>query len=456
MARKYEMDMTTGALLPKIIRFSIPLMLSSLLQLLYNAADVVVVGRFVGDTALAAVGSTGSLIALITNVFMGLSIGTGVLVAQYFGAGDDEHMEQVVHTSIAVGLLGGAFLTVVGIVLARPILQVMGSPEDVIDQAELYIRIFFGGMIANLTYNFGAAVLRSVGDTQRPLYILAVTGLVNVGLNLLLVIVFRLGVAGVAIATIVSQILSCIAVLVLLMRAKGSIHFEWRQLRIHMPTLGRMLRVGLPAGLQGTIFSISNVIIQSGVNSFGSVVVAGSAAAANLEGFVYVAMNALYQTALTFAGQNVGAGKFDRIRRILACCVCSVAVVGVVLGALAYFNGGTLLQLYTTSPEVIAAGLQRMLYVCLPYFLCGIMDVMVGMLRGLGCSIVPMCVSIAGVCGVRIVWIYTIFRAVHTPEALYISYPISWTITAVIHIVCFAVIYRRMRRQHAQAVGLAA
>ena len=448
MARKYEIDMTSGALLPKIIRFSIPLMLSSLLQLLYNAADVVVVGRFVGDTALAAVGSTGSLISLIVNVFMGLSIGTGVLVAQAYGAGDDKRLEETVHTSIALGIVGGAILTVVGIVLARPLLELMGSPEDVIDQAELYIRIFFGGMIANLTYNFGAAVLRSVGDTQRPLYILAATGMVNVILNLVLVIVFNLGVAGVAIATIVSQILSCIAVLVLLMRAQGSLHFSWRRLRIHPKTMGRMLRVGLPAGLQGTIFSISNVLIQSSVNSFGSTIIAGNSAASNIEGFVYVSMNAMYQAALTFVGQNVGANKYDRVPRVLACCAGCVMVIGLVMGGTAYFAGPWLLQIYTENPEVITAGLTRMLYVALPYFLCGLMDVMVGMLRGMGASMVPMCVSVLGVCGVRIVWIYTVFRAVHTTPMLYISYPISWAATAAIHTICFVVLFRRLSRTH--------
>jgi len=448
MAKKFEMDMTSGALLPKIIRFSIPLMLSSLLQLLYNAADVVVVGRFVGDTALAAVGSTGSLINLIVNVFMGLSIGTGVLVAQSYGAGDEKRMEKVVHTSIALGLIGGLFLTFVGIFLARPMLQLMGSPADVIDQATLYIRIYFCGMIANLTYNFGAAVLRSVGDTQRPLYILAITGIVNVGLNLLLVIVFRIGVAGVAIATITAQYLSCIAVLVLLMRAPGSIRFSWKKLRIEPKTLVQMLKVGLPAGLQSTIFSISNVLIQSSVNSFGSVIVAGSSAAANLEGFVYVGMNAFYQAALTFTGQNIGAGKLDRIRRIQFCSIGCVVVVGVIMGVGVYAFGGTLLQLYSTSPEVIAAGMVRLLYLSVPYFICGVMDTMVGMLRGLGTSLVPMCVSVAGVCGVRIVWIFTVFQHFQTPESLFISYPISWLATALTHIICFEVVYRKFRQSH--------
>ncbi len=448
MEKKFEMDMTSGSLLPKIIRFSIPLMLSSLLQLLYNAADVVVVGRFVGDTALAAVGSTGSLINLIVNVFMGLSIGTGVLVAQSYGAGDDKRMEKVVHSSIALGLIGGFLLTFVGIFLARPLLQLMGSPEDVIDQAVLYIRIFFGGMTANLTYNFGAAVLRSVGDTKRPLFILAATGVVNVILNLVLVIVFHLGVAGVAIATIVAQYLSCIAVIVLLMRATGSIHFSWSKLRIDLKTMLQMLKVGLPAGLQGTIFSISNVLIQSSINSFGSVVVAGSSAAANLEGFVYVGMNAFYQAALTFVGQNAGAGKYERIRRIQACCLGCVITVGLVMGCGVYLLGNQLLQIYTTSPDVIAAGKVRLLYLAAPYFLCGIMDVMVGMLRGLGTSLVPMCVSILGVCGVRIVWIFTVFQVLHTPESLYFSYPISWIATAIVHVVCFGFVYRKLLRSH--------
>jgi putative MATE family efflux protein len=440
----YEIDMTTGPLLGKICKFAIPLALSSILQLLFNAADIIVVGNFVGSTALAAVGSTGALINLIVNVFIGLSVGTNVLVARYYGSGQRKDLEETVHTSITVSLVGGAILIVIGIILAEPLLLLMGTPADVIDQATLYMRIFFVGMPVNMLYNFGAAVLRSVGDTKRPLYYLVIAGIVNVILNLFFVIVCHLDVAGVAIATVISQAISAALVLICLVRSNGPYSVNLKKLRIKKDKLIGMARIGLPAGFQGAIFSISNVLIQSSINSFGSTVMAGSTAAANIEGFVYVAMNAFHQAALSFTSQNIGAGKFERVNKILASCVFLVSVVGIVLGVGAYLLGTPLLGIYSSDPQVISYGLERMFLVCMPYFLCGIMDVMVGSLRGMGYSVVPMIVSIVGACGLRVLWIYTIFAVNRTLFVLFLSYPVSWAITAACHLLCYFVLYHKV------------
>lgn len=440
----YEIDMTTGPLLGKICKFAIPLALSSILQLLFNAADIIVVGNFAGSTALAAVGSTGALINLIVNVFIGLSVGTNVLVARYYGSGQRKDLEETVHTSITVSLVGGVILIVIGIILAEPLLLLMGTPADVIDQATLYMRIFFVGMPVNMLYNFGAAVLRSVGDTKRPLYYLVIAGIVNVILNLFFVIVCHLDVAGVAIATVISQAISAALVLICLVRSDGPYSVNLKKLRIKKDKLIGMARIGLPAGFQGAIFSISNVLIQSSINSFGSTVMAGSTAAANIEGFVYVAMNAFHQAALSFTSQNIGAGKFERVNKILASCVFLVSVVGIVLGVGAYLLGTPLLGIYSSDPQVISYGLERMFLVCMPYFLCGIMDVMVGSLRGMGYSVVPMIVSIIGACGLRVLWIYTIFAANRTLFVLFLSYPVTWTITAACHLLCYFVLYHKV------------
>lgn len=440
----YEIDMTTGPLLGKICKFAIPLALSSILQLLFNAADIIVVGNFAGSTALAAVGSTGALINLIVNVFIGLSVGTNVLVARYYGSGQKKDLEETVHTSITVSLVGGAILIVIGIILAEPLLLLMGTPADVIDQATLYMRIFFVGMPVNMLYNFGAAVLRSVGDTKRPLYYLVIAGIVNVILNLFFVIVCHLDVAGVAIATVISQAISAALVLICLVRSDGPYSVNLKKLRIKKDKLIGMARIGLPAGFQGAIFSISNVLIQSSINSFGSTVMAGSTAAANIEGFVYVAMNAFHQAALSFTSQNIGAGKFERVNKILASCVFLVSVVGIILGVGAYLLGTPLLGIYSSDPQVISYGLERMFLVCMPYFLCGIMDVMVGSLRGMGYSVVPMIVSIVGACGLRVLWIYTIFAANRTLFVLFLSYPVTWTITAACHLLCYFVLYHKV------------
>ncbi|MBQ6562725.1 MAG: MATE family efflux transporter [Clostridia bacterium] len=437
--------MTTGALLPKILVFSGPLILTGILQLLYNAADVVVVGRFAGATSLAAVGSTGSLINLIINVFMGLSVGTSVMVARYYGAGDVRMVQDTVHTSILVSLVSGIAVGIFGFFMAKPILRLMDSPEDVIDLATLYVRIYFLGMPFNLLYNFGAGILRAVGDTKRPLYYLTISGAANVGLNLILVIVFQMGVAGVAIATVVSQAISMVLVLLCLIRTHGAIHLDLRKLRIRKGPLLGIIQVGLPAGLQGSLFSISNVLIQSSINSFQSTAMAGNAAASNLEGFVYTAMNSIYQADLTFASQNYGAGKKDRVKSVLWNCLGTVVVIGLGLGLLFQAFDRTLLSVYNQDPAVIDYGVLRMHIILPTYFICGMMDVMVGQLRGIGYSIMPMIVSLTGACLFRVLWIMTIFSMpqFHTLQMLYISYPVSWALTFSIHMICYLTIAKK-------------
>ena len=419
-SKSYEMDMCNGPLLSKILAFSFPLMLTGILQLLYNAADIVVVGQYVGSVALAAVGSTGSLINLITNLFIGLSVGTSVMVAQYYGANAHKDVSEAVHTSIAVAGISGVILGVFGIVMAKPLLRLMGSPDDVLDHATLYMRIYFVGMPAFMLYNFGASVLRAIGDTRRPLYFLTISGLVNVCFNLLFVIVFGMGVDGVAWPTVISQYLSTAMVLYCLMHSSGSIHLNIKRLTVKKDKLLSMIRIGLPAGLQGSLFSISNVLIQSAINSFGSVVMAGNAAAANIEGFVYTSMNAIYQAAVTFTSQNMGAKRYERINRIAGLCALSVTTIGLVIGWLAYLFAPQLLGVYSSDPEVIRMGMLRMEIICTTYFTCGLMDMLVGVLRGLGYSVVPMIVSLAGACGLRILWIYTIFAWHHDLTTLYL------------------------------------
>ncbi|MFQ6806925.1 MAG: MATE family efflux transporter [Lachnospiraceae bacterium] len=452
MAKSYEMDMTSGPLLKKILIFSVPLMLSGILQLLFNAADIIVVGQFTGSSALAAVGSTSSLINLFVNVFIGFSIGANVLVAQYFGARDEKNVHETVHTSILLAIICGLILIVAGISLAPPMLELMDTPDEVLGQAVLYMRIYFVGMPATLVYNFGAAILRAVGDTRRPLYYLFVAGCVNVVLNLFFVVVCGRGVDGVAIATVISQVISAALIVRCLVKSDGMYRLNLSMLKLHRQKVIQIARIGLPAGFQGAIFSISNVLIQSSVNSFGSIAMAGNTAASNIEGFIYTCMNAVYQTSLSFTSQNLGAGKIKRISRILVECLVVVFLVGAVMGFLAYTFGAELLRIYSTDPEVIENGLHRMRVICQTYYLCGMMDVTVGALRGLGYSVMPMLVSLAGVCGVRIVWIFTAFVWSRSLFTLYISYPISWGATFVIHLVCFAVVYRKLKaRRGAQA-----
>lgn len=447
-AKNYEIDMCNGPLMRKIIMYCVPLALSGILQLLYNAADVIVVGQFSGSTALAAVGSTGSLINLVVNLLIGLSVGTSVCVANFYGAGKQKDLRETVHTSMLISVIGGVIVAIVGIVFAKTFLGWMGSPDDVIDQATLYLRIYFAGMPLNMAYNFAAAILRALGDTRRPLYYLAISGAVNVLLNLLFVIVFNMGVAGVATATVISQAVSTVLIVVCMIRSHGAIHLELRELRVHADKLWQIVRVGLPAGLQGTIFSISNVLIQSSINSFGSVAMAGNAASANLEGFMYTAMNSVYQAALSFAGQNMGARKYTRLKKVLANCLTIVVAIGVGMGAIMFLLRYPLLKIYAPKdPQVVEYGVVRLEMFCLTYFTCGMMDVLVGQMRGMGYSIAPMIVSLMGVCGIRIGWIYTIFQQHHSLLSLYLSYPVSWVITGAVHFCAFLYLYSKVKRR---------
>ena len=440
----YQIDMIHGPLAGKLLVFAIPLMLSSILQLLFNAADVIVVGRWSGSQSLAAVGSNTSLINLMVNLFVGFSVGTNVVVARDLGAGREEDVRDSVHTSIALSLVSGVVLMGLGLLLSRQMLELMGSPEDVIGLAAVYLRIYFCGMPGNMLYNFGAAILRAQGDTKRPLYFLTAAGIINVILNLVFVIVFHMDVAGVALATIISQYVSAILVLLTLMRDKGPLRVDLRALRLDMKVVRRILQVGLPAGFQGMVFSISNVVIQSSINSFGSTVVAGSAASSNIEGFVYAGMNAFYQTALTFTSQNYGACECKRVDRIMGLCLLYSGLIGLVLGNLAYLFGYPLGSIYAPGQEeVIAQAVDRLSICCTTYFLCGLMDTQVGVLRGIGYSVVPMIVSLVGSCALRLLWVATIFQLNRTPEMLYLSYPVSWAITAATHFVFFLFIRKR-------------
>lgn len=436
--------MIHGPLLGKILLFTLPLMASSILQLLFNAADIIVVGRYAGSDALAAVGSTGALINLLTNMFIGFSVGANVLVARYYGAGKPDEVSETVHTSVMLSIIGGILLAAIGIAFASPLLELMGTPENVLPLAALYVRIYFAGMPVILLYNYGSAILRAIGDTKRPLYYLAIAGVLNIILNLIFVIVFEMSVAGVALATIISQTLSAVLVIRCLMHTEGGCHLDLHQLKIHANKLWKILQLGLPAGLQGSIFSLSNVLIQSSVNSFGAIAMAGNSAAANIEGFTYVAMNSFYQAAITFVSQNMGAMEFKRIRKIAWQCLACVTVTGALLGNLSFFFGHQLLGIYSDEAEVIRYGIYRLEVIGTTYFLCGIMDVCVGCLRGIGYSFLPMVVSLLGACGFRILWIFTVFRGHHDLHTLYISYPISWAITASVHIICFLFLYRRM------------
>ncbi len=447
--KKYEIDMCSGSILKKMLLFAVPLMCSSILQLLFNAADIIVVGQYAGDHSLAAVGSTTSLINLLTNLFLGLSVGSNVLAAHFYGAKQDKDLSETVHTSILLSLLSGVFLSVVGMVGAKQILMWMDTPAEVLPLATVYLRIYFLGMPAMMAYNFGSAILRAIGDTKRPLYYLTLAGVVNVLLNLLFVIRFHMDVAGVATATVISQCLSAILVLWCLTREEGAIRLNIRRLRIYPEKFIKILQVGIPAGFQGVVFSLSNVVIQASVNSFGATVVAGNSAALNIEGFVYVAMNAFHQAAISFTSQNMGAAKYERINKILITAELCVLVVGTLLGNLVVYFGYPLLSLYTNSAEVAVAGMVRLKIICSVYALCGMMDVMVGSLRGMGYAIMPMIVSLIGACGLRLLWIFTFFRMeqFHTPTSLYLTYPVSWTLTFLVHVICFIVVRRRLNKK---------
>lgn len=443
---KRNVDMLHGPMLSKILLFALPLALSSILQLLFNAADTIVVGQFSGSQALAAVGSNGALINLIVNAFMGLSIGANVIVARYRGQGKEDRIKKAVHTAILISIICGIVLAIVGFFLAPELLTIMSTPADVIDLSALYLRIYFIGMPFLMVYNFGAAILRSIGDTKRPLYFLTISGVVNVILNLFFVIVLGMSVDGVATATIISEFVSAVLVVRTLCHEEGSLKLNLRELAIDKQCLIDIVKVGLPAGLQGCIFSLSNVVIQSSINTFGTIVVAGNSAASNIEGFIYVTMNAFHQSAVTFSSQNFGAKQYKRCDKALTISVACAAVFGTVIGMTFILFGEELLRLYTNDPLVIEAGMVRMSYLFRFQALNGAMDVMVGGLRAVGYSVLPTIVSLTGVCLLRLVWIATIFQANPTIHMLYLVYPVTWTVTVTAHIISYIIVRRKINQ----------
>jgi MatE len=441
---KYEIDMCNGTIMDKLISFSVPLILSGILQLLFNAVDIIVVGRFSGSQALAAVGSTTALINIFTNLFIGISLGANVLAARFYAAQKDKEMSETVHTAIMLALISGVVMLFVGIFFARGALELMGTPDDVIGQSTLYMRIYFAGMPFFMLYNYGAAILRAVGDTKRPLLFLIVSGVVNACLNLFLVIAFHLGVAGVAIATVTAQGISCALVLRCLQRSQASYQLRFRDLKIRGCYVQQIFQVGLPAGIQSTVINFSNALLQSSVNSFGSIAMAGYTAANNLFGFLYVSTNSITQACMSFTSQNYGVGKWKRMDRVLFDCIILSVAVMLILGGGMYFFGPEVLKIYTTNPRVISCGMEVLTYTTLTYFLCGIMDLLPGALRGMGYSSVPMILSIIGTVGTRIVWIFGIFPNHRSLDILFISYPVSWMITIVLQVICFYFVRRKV------------
>lgn len=442
--------MCRGPIFKSVIIYTVPIILTSILQLLFNAADLIVVGWFSGSDSVAAVGATGALTNLLVNLFIGLSVGAGVAVAQSLGAGDKKGTYEAVHTAIPVALIGGVILTVIGVAFSSTFLELMGTPADkLLPLASAYMRIYFCGITFSILYNFGSAILRAAGNTRSPLIFLTVAGVLNVILNIIFVALFKMDVAGVALATSISQGVSAVLVIRSLMRREDACRFEIRGMKIYTRAFARILKIGLPAGLQGTLFSISNVLIQSSINSFGSAHMSGSAAAGSLEGFCYVAMNAFHQTALNFCGQNYGAGNLKRVKKITWVCLLTVSVVGIVIGNLTYIFGDKLLGIYITdSPDAIRYGMERLKFMLIPYFLCGIMDTATGSMRGIGSSVIPMVITIIGVCVMRIVWIYTVFAMpqYHTFSGLFISYPISWLLTFAAVFTSYLIIMRKRER----------
>ena len=448
-----QQTMLQGPLLGSIISYTIPIILTSILQLLFNAADLVVVGRFCGSISVAAVGATGSITALIVNLFIGLSVGAGVTVAHGVGSREDEVVHRTVHTAIPMALVSGAVLTVLGILLSETFLTMMGTPETVLPLSSLYMKIYFAGITFTMVYNFAASILRAVGDTKSPLIFLTIAGVINVVMNLIFVTVFHMNVAGVALATTISQAFSAVAMVVVLMKRTDAARLYLKKMRFYGEQMKKMIRIGLPAGIQSSLFSISNVMIQSSVNSFGDVLMSGNAASQNIEGFLYVAMNSFHQTAVNYIGQNVGAKQYDRVKKIVWICLACVLVVGLGMGTMICGFGEQLLSIYITdSAEAVHWGLVRLSIIARFYFLCGLMDVTIGALRGMGASLSPMIISVLGVCGVRIGWIATIFQIprFHTPECLYSSYIFSWTLTFLIQLFVFVKIYRKHTRTLAQ------
>ena len=443
---KYEIDMCNGTLMDKLISFSLPLMLSGILQLLFNAVDIIVVGRFTGSQALAAVGSTTALINIFTTLFIGISLGANVLAARFYASGKEKEMSETVHTSITLALISGLVMALAGVLLARFALNLMGTPNDVIDQSVLYMRIYFLGMPFFMLYNYGAAILRAVGDTKRPLFFLVISGMTNAVLNLVLVIVFHMGVAGVAIGTIVSQLISSILVLRCLYTSNTSYRLYFSKLGIKTQYLKQIFQVGIPAGIQSTVINLSNALLQSSVNSFGSVAMAGYTAANNIFGFLYMSVNAVTQSCMSFTSQNYGVKKLKRMDRVLLDCMILSVGVTLTLGCGAYFFGPELLKIYTSDADVIRCGVEVLAFTTVPYFCCGIMDLLPGALRGMGYSGVPMILSIIGTVGTRIVWIFGLFPAHRSLSFLFISYPVSWILTILMQAVCFCFVRKHVHQ----------
>ena len=432
-----QIPMCNGSIMDKLVSFALPLMLSGILQLMFNAVDIIVVGRFSGSEALAAVGSTTALINVFTNLFIGISLGANVLAARFFAAGRKEEMSETVHTSITLALISGILMAFVGLVFSKGALELMGTPEDVIGLSTLYMRIYFMGMPFFMLYNYGAAILRAVGDTKRPLYFLIIAGVINAGLNMVLVIVFGLGVAGVGIATVFSQMVSCVLVLTCLCRTEGSYKLSFSKLSMKGYYLKQIFQVGIPAGIQSTVINFSNALLQSSVNSFGSTAMAGYTAANNILGFLYVSINSVTQACMSFTSQNFGVGKYKRMDRVLIDCMILSVGAALVLGCGAYFFGAEILQIYTEEADVIQCGVEILSITTVPYFLCGIMDLFPGALRGMGYSAVPMVLSIIGTVGMRVLWIFAFFPQHRSLYFLFISYPASWIATIVMQVVCY-------------------
>ena len=441
---KYEIDMCNGSILDKLVSFSIPLMLSGILQLLFNAVDIIVVGQFTGNEALAAVGSTTALINVFVNLFIGISLGASVLAARFYATGQEKEMTETVHTSITLALISGIAMGIIGVIAAKGALELMDTPDNVLNLSTLYMRIYFMGMPFFMLYNYGAAILRAVGDTKRPLLFLIISGATNVVLNLLLVIQFHLGVAGVAIATVISQCISCILVLRCLYISDGSYQLRFNKLGMKTRYVKQIFQIGIPAGIQSTIINFSNVLLQSSVNSFGSVAMAGYTAANNILGFLYVSVNSITQACMSFTSQNYGVRKFKRMDKVLLECLGLTVIVALVLGGGSYLFGAELMHIYTKSSKVIECGVDIMLYTTVTYFLCGIMDLLPGALRGMGHSTVPMILSVIGTVGTRIVWIYVIFPCHRSLDFLFISYPVSWLLTIVMQVICFYFVRKKV------------
>ena len=438
--KSFEIDMCNGTLMDKLISFSIPLMLSGILQLMFNAVDIIVVGRFAGSESLAAVGSTTALINVFTNLFIGISLGSNVLAARYYAAGKEREMSETVHSSLTLALISGILMAFAGLFFSRTALEWMGTPDDVIDLAALYMKIYFIGMPFFMLYNYGAAILRAVGDTKRPLLFLVVSGLVNAGLNMIFVICFHMAVEGVAIATVISQLLSCIMVLICLYRTQGCYQFRFSKLGLKSIYVLQIFQVGIPAGIQSTVINFSNVLLQSSVNSFGSIAMAGYTAANNIFGFLYTSVNSVTQACMSFTSQNYGAGKTKRMDRVLIDCLILSCAFSLTMGCCAWFFGPQLLRIYTESSAVISCGVEILSFTTVTYFLCGIMDLIPGALRGMGRSAVPMILSIIGTVGTRIVWIFWIFPYHRSLDILFLSYPVSWILTILMQVICFFIV----------------